>query len=153
MITYPDSKVHDANMGPIWVRQDPGGPHVGPMNLAIWVYDHEHTQGLRQDWRLATSWFFDVGRFTFSRGWFAMKMRLGWIQGWSGHDDIMTWKHFLHYQSFVREIHQSLEDYPHTKGQWYGTLMFYLLLVWTSCYTNSWVGADLRSHDAHVTPL
>ena len=23
-------------MGPIWVRQDPGGPHVGPMNLAIW---------------------------------------------------------------------------------------------------------------------
>ena len=23
-------------MGPTWVRQDPGGPHVGPMNLAIW---------------------------------------------------------------------------------------------------------------------
>ena len=31
-----DSKVHGANMGPIWGRQDPGGPHVGPMNLAIW---------------------------------------------------------------------------------------------------------------------
>ena len=31
----PDSKVHGANMGPIWGRQDPGGPHVGPMNLAI----------------------------------------------------------------------------------------------------------------------
>ena len=30
---YPDSKVH----GAIWGRQDPGGPHVGPMNLAIWV--------------------------------------------------------------------------------------------------------------------
>ena len=25
-------------MGPIWGRQDPGGPHVGNMNLAIWVY-------------------------------------------------------------------------------------------------------------------
>ena len=25
-----------ANMGPIWNRQDPGGPHVGPMNFAIW---------------------------------------------------------------------------------------------------------------------
>ena len=25
-------------MGPIWGRQDPGGPHVGPMNLAIWDY-------------------------------------------------------------------------------------------------------------------
>ena len=32
----PDSKVHGANMGPIWGRQDPGGPHVGPTNFAIW---------------------------------------------------------------------------------------------------------------------
>ena len=24
-------------MGPIWGRQDSGGPHVGPMNFAIWV--------------------------------------------------------------------------------------------------------------------
>ena len=31
-----DSKVHGANIGPIWGRQDPGGPHVGPMNFAIW---------------------------------------------------------------------------------------------------------------------
>ena len=31
----PDSKVHVANMGPIWGRQDPGGLHVGPMNFAI----------------------------------------------------------------------------------------------------------------------
>ena len=38
MVCYvdPDSKVHGANMGPIWVRQDPDGPHVGPMNFAIW---------------------------------------------------------------------------------------------------------------------
>ena len=32
----PDSKVRGANMGPIWGRQDPGGPHVVPMNFAIW---------------------------------------------------------------------------------------------------------------------
>ena len=32
----PDSKVHGANMGPIWARQDSGGPHVGPINFAIW---------------------------------------------------------------------------------------------------------------------
>ena len=37
MNNYPDSKVHQANMGPIWGRQDPGGPHVGPMNFANWV--------------------------------------------------------------------------------------------------------------------
>ena len=36
---YPDCKVYGANMGPTWGRQDPGGPHGGPMNLAIWVYD------------------------------------------------------------------------------------------------------------------
>ena len=24
-------------MGPIWGRQGPVGPHVGPMNFAIWV--------------------------------------------------------------------------------------------------------------------
>ena len=37
LINYPNSKVRGANMGPIWGRQDPGGPHVGPMNFAIWV--------------------------------------------------------------------------------------------------------------------
>ena len=34
---FPDSKVHGANMSPIWGRQDPGGPHVGPVNFVIWV--------------------------------------------------------------------------------------------------------------------
>ena len=31
----PDSKVHEAYMGSTWGRQDQGGPHVSPMNLAI----------------------------------------------------------------------------------------------------------------------
>ena len=31
--SIPDSKVRGANVGPIWGRPDPGGPHVGPMNL------------------------------------------------------------------------------------------------------------------------
>ena len=31
----PDSKV-GANMGPVWRRLDPGGPHFGPLNFAIW---------------------------------------------------------------------------------------------------------------------
>ena len=36
----PDNKVHGAKMGPIWGRQDPGGPHFGRMNFAIWdIYD------------------------------------------------------------------------------------------------------------------
>ena len=34
---HPDSKVDGVKMGLIWGRQDPGGPHVGPMNFAIWA--------------------------------------------------------------------------------------------------------------------
>ena len=32
------SKLHGANMGPIWGLPNPGGPHVGPMNFAIWAH-------------------------------------------------------------------------------------------------------------------
>ena len=34
--TAPDSKVHGDNMGSIWGRQDPCGPHAVHRNLAIW---------------------------------------------------------------------------------------------------------------------
>ena len=39
-LCHSDSKVHGANMGPIWGRQDPDGPHVGPMDFAIWAITH-----------------------------------------------------------------------------------------------------------------
>ena len=42
----PDSKVHVAYMGSIWGRQHPGGPHVGPMNIAIWDGIHLPRQHL-----------------------------------------------------------------------------------------------------------
>ena len=32
---FPDSKVHVAHMGHTWVLSASGGPHVGPMNIAI----------------------------------------------------------------------------------------------------------------------
>ena len=35
---YPDIIVYGANTGPTWDRPDPGGLHVGPMNLIIWIY-------------------------------------------------------------------------------------------------------------------
>ena len=37
VISYPDSRVHGADIGPIWGRHDPGGPHVGPVNLATCI--------------------------------------------------------------------------------------------------------------------
>ena len=43
-----DSKGHGANMVPIWGRQDPGGPHVGPMNVVIW--DVEVDLGMLVQW-------------------------------------------------------------------------------------------------------
>ena len=51
--SHPDSKVHGANMGPIWGRQDPAGPHVGPMNFAIWAllcYDLQLLISAHWDW-------------------------------------------------------------------------------------------------------
>ena len=50
-----DSKVHGVNMGPIWGRQDPGGPHVGPMNSAIW----EEQQSMEpQDYLSGLIWIY-----------------------------------------------------------------------------------------------
>ena len=59
---YPDSKIHGADMGPIWGRQDPGGPHVGPMNFAIWQGRSTGTKG----WGMAfVAWPFLFIFFTF----------------------------------------------------------------------------------------
>ena len=45
-------------MGPIWGRQDPGGPHVGPVNFAIWgVASHR----ISVQWRHLTSGFTQEG--------------------------------------------------------------------------------------------
>ena len=60
---HPDSKVHWANMGPIWDRQDPGGPHVGPMNIVIWA-DSNNTRHIL--WWVGAetgfSWWITTGR-------------------------------------------------------------------------------------------
>ena len=49
---HPDSKVHGANMGPIWGRQDPGGPQVGPMNFALWVVMGESHVAMKETWKI-----------------------------------------------------------------------------------------------------
>ena len=32
-----DNKAHGTNLGPVWGRQDPGGPLVGSMSFAVWT--------------------------------------------------------------------------------------------------------------------
>ena len=61
---------------------------------------------------------------------------------------IMTWKCCPHYWPFVRGIHLSEVDCPHKLP-----VIFSVLSVWTSCWTNSWVTDDFRHHDAHGTSL
>ena len=60
-IIIPDNMlVHGANMGPMWGRQDPGGPHVGPMNhasLDMLFYTKTHSQYLKyKQGCLTSSW-------------------------------------------------------------------------------------------------
>ena len=44
---YPDSKIHGANMGPIWGRQDPGGPQRWPHEPCyLGTYRYIHYQYL-----------------------------------------------------------------------------------------------------------
>ena len=42
------------------------------------------------------------------------------------HDDVIKWKHFPRYWTFVRGIHLPPVHFPH-KGQWRGALMFSLI--------------------------
>ena len=68
--------------------------------------------------------------------------------GTSPHDDVIKWKHFPRYWSFVRGIHQSQVISPH-KGQWRGALMFSLICVWINGWVNNRETGDLRRRHAH----
>ena len=63
LVLISDSKIHGANMGPSWVLPAPGGPHVGPMNLAIWVccsYTHRRRFSL---------WDWNTRKISYIQGW------------------------------------------------------------------------------------
>ena len=64
------------------------------------------------------------------------------------HDDIIKWKHFLHYWPFVRGICQSPVNSPH-KGQWRSALMFSLICAWINGWVNSREAGDFRCHHTH----
>ena len=75
-----------------------------------------------------------------------------WLRSWVNdiciHDDVIKWKHFPRYWSFVRGIHRSPVNSRH-KGQWRGALMFYLICAWTNRWVNNREAGDLRRHQAH----
>ena len=64
------------------------------------------------------------------------------------HDDVIKWKHFQRYWSFVRRIHRWPVNSPH-KGQSRGALMFSLICAWINVWVNNREAGDLRRHHAH----
>ena len=60
-------------------------------------------------------------------------------------DDFIKWKHFLRYWPFVQANHRSPVNSPH-KGQWLGTLMFFLICAWIKVWVNNRDAGDLRRH-------
>ena len=64
------------------------------------------------------------------------------------YDDVIKWKHFPRYWSFVRGIHRSPKNSPH-KSQWRGALMFSLICVWINGWVNNHEAGDLRRYYAH----
>ena len=64
------------------------------------------------------------------------------------HDDVIKWKHFPRYWSFVRGIHRPAVNSPH-KGRWRGALMFSLICAWINRRVNNREAGDLRRHRSH----
>ena len=65
------------------------------------------------------------------------------------HEAVMTWKLFSALVSLYEGKHRSPVLSPHIGP----VVMFSLLLVWSSCWTNSRVSNDQRRNDAHWTSL
>ena len=64
------------------------------------------------------------------------------------HDDVIKWKPFPCYWSFVWGMYRSPVNSPH-KDHWRGALMFSLICVWTDTWANSGDTGDLRPHHTH----
>ena len=64
------------------------------------------------------------------------------------HDDVIKWKHFVRYWPFVRGIHQSPVNSSH-KGQWHGTLIFFVICARKNCRVNNHEAGYLRHYCTH----
>ena len=137
---YPYNKVHGTIMGPIWGRQDPGGPHVGPMNFAIWV-----TTSIIQH---------RILRHTISQ---IRKMK-GYVTGIRNQTRAFIDVHYMITSSngnilgvtgrLCGEITGHRWIPPH-KGLWRGALMFSYIYASINGWVNNREAGDLRRHHAH----
>ena len=62
--------------------------------------------------------------------------------------DVIKWKHFSRYWSFVLGIPRSPVNSSH-KGQWRGALIFSWICAWINGWVNNREAGDLRRHGTH----
>ena len=128
-ILHPDSKVHRANMGPTWGRQDPGGPHVGPMNFAIWA-------GIVLCMCPANE------RLT-------ILLQLDANFTWSCHNMEML----APLLPFCLENPLATSRFLSQKASNMGFNVFFDGSFQTNCWTNNQVASDLRYHETRMTSM
>ena len=84
-ITYPDSKIYAANMGPTWVMSAPGGPHVGPLYLLCRWKTSCHQNCIQ----VPTPNFTLICKISFESHHHNLRKKSGWLQKLM---EIVTWK-------------------------------------------------------------
>ena len=67
---------------------------------------------------------------------------------WLCHDDVIKWKRFPRYWSFVPGIHWSPVN-SLLKGQWCRALIFSFICAWINGWVNNREDGDLRQHCTH----
>ena len=137
-------------MGPIWGRQDPGGPHVDPMNFAIWVYLWSIKREL--------PFPFTTAQIEEIVGWISIKHQSDTFTSDRclilGHPGVFAtwWCNQMEIFSALLALcvgnHRWPVDSPH-KVRWHGDLMFSFMCAWTNGWANSPDAGDFRGHWAH----
>ena len=74
-----------------------------------------------------------------------LSIRWRWLYICDFNDDVIKWKHFQRYWSFVRGVHWLPVNSLH-KGQWRGVLTFSLICAWINGWVNNRETSDLRRH-------
>ena len=131
-------------MGPILGRQHPGGPHVGPANLAIWG---KHKVTSEQG---------DLIKSYFEKKCLSSCLRV-YVVSNAGpvmvKSDLPVGPVNMKSNGNIFSVPgplwgESTVDYPH-KGQWRGALMFSFICTWTNGGANNRDAGYSRHHRAH----
>ena len=71
-----------------------------------------------------------------------------WVKTFPFHDDVIKWKHFLHFCPFVRGIHRWSVNSPH-KGPVPRSFVWCLVLAWTNGWVNNRIAVSVTRPRAY----